>query len=73
MKARAFFFHYNKPASAKAGEPRITVHYKQRCLIVRNVVCSVPTHGRIGKRQPRFVVCGKANDITIKEGVAVIS
>lgn len=57
---RAFTLHYNKPASAQAREPRISVHVAGACHIVSNVICSVPTWGRIRKTQPRWVLAGKA-------------
>jgi hypothetical protein len=47
----AFWFHYNKPASAKAGHPVLTVHHKGACLLVRNIVCS----------QPRVVMAGRGS------------
>lgn len=68
-----FFFHYNKPASRSAGKPQITIHYKNQCLIVDNIICNVKTFGRIKKRQPHFVVAGNANKIDIKDNVANIS
>jgi hypothetical protein len=72
-KVKSFYFHYNKPASLKAGKPQITVHTGKACLLVDNVVCNVPTAGRIRKTQPRFVVAGKARSVVIEGGVALIS
>jgi len=59
-KPRAYFLHYNKPATAQAGEPRISVHVAGVCHIVTNVVCNTPTSGRIRKTQPRWVLVGRA-------------
>lgn len=70
---RSFFFHYNKPASRQRGKPVISIHYKDRCLLVDNIVCSVETKGRINKRQPFFVIAGKASDISIKDNIAYVS
>lgn len=69
---RAFFYHYNKPASASAGKPQITLHYKQTCLIVDNIDVQVPTKGRLRKRQPRFVVTGKCSSVEIIDNVAIV-
>jgi hypothetical protein len=69
----SFWFHYNKPASTKSGKPQITIHHKKSCIIVDNVICKVPTMGRIRKTQPRWVVAGKANDIKFENNVAIIS
>lgn len=55
---RAFWFHYNKPASARAGSPRLTVHYKGQCHVVRGVECMVPVHSRLRKSQPHVVMAG---------------
>ena len=59
MKPRVFFYHYNKPASLKAGKPQISVHYNKTCYVVDNICCGVPTWGHINKSQPRFVVKGR--------------
>lgn len=71
-KRHAFFFHYNRPASLKAGHPVISLHYRRRCMLVHNLVCEVPTRGRCRKTQPRFVIQGWAEEVTIKEAVAYI-
>lgn len=69
-----FWFHFNKPATQREGKPQISVHYRNRCLIVDNVVCNVPTHGKINeKRQPKFVMRGKTNDLEIKDNVVYIN
>lgn len=70
---RSFFYHYNKPASKQRGKPVISLHYMKQCLMIDNIVCSVPTQGRINKRQPYFVVTGKASDVSIKDGIAYVS
>jgi len=67
-----FFYHYNKPASKKAGKPVISVHYHNKCFLVDNIFCNVFTHGRIRKSQPYFVMTGKAKEITIKDNVAYV-
>jgi hypothetical protein len=60
-KPRAFFFHYNKPASRAAGAPVISLHVGGACHLVRNVDCLVPVKGRIRKAQPRWVMTGRAH------------
>jgi hypothetical protein len=69
----AFFYHYNKPLSQQRGVPTITIHFKGACHFVEGLTCTVPTKSRINKSQPRFVMAGKANKITIKNRVATIS
>lgn len=63
---KIFYFHYNKPASKKAGKPQISIHYKKTCYIVDNVDCRVPTIGKINKRQPFFVMKGKCETFIIE-------
>ncbi len=67
-----FWYHYNKPASAIAGKPQVTVHFKKQCMLVDNLVCKVPTHGHIRGDQPKFVIKGKCKSIKIVDGVAHI-
>ena len=67
-----FFFHYNKPASKAAGKPVISLHFKKQCVLVSNIVCGVPTKGKIRNKQPCFIMTGKANNISIVDNVALI-
>jgi hypothetical protein len=70
---RAFFFHFNKPASLQRGKPTISVHYGGNCYLVDNVDVRVATRGRVNpNRSPKFVMGGKAATITIEDGLAVI-
>lgn len=71
-KPRAFFFHYNRPQSQRAGHPMLSVHHAGVCHIVRNVRVLVPTEGRLRRTQPRFVMAGKCREVVIKDGVATI-
>lgn len=71
MIKKVFWYHYNKPASAKSGKPQITVHYNKVCHIVDNIICSVPTFGHLRKEQPKFVIKGKG-ELKIKNNVAYI-
>lgn len=69
---RSFFFHYNKPASQKAKKPQISIHYNKTCFIVDNLICDVPTYGKIRNSQPRFIVCGKCSSFEIIDGIGYI-
>ena len=68
----AFWFHYNRPASAQQGHPVMTVHYKGECHLVRDVVCNVPVHTRERSKQPRLVMAGKG-DVCISNNIAFIN
>lgn len=72
---RIFYFHYNKPASLKAGKVKMSVHFMGKCHIVDAVRCLVPCETRIKKRQPRCVMAGMADSVLIsgnKQSIAVI-
>jgi hypothetical protein len=71
-KPRAFWYHYNKPASAKAGRPMFTVHQSGVCHVVHGVQCHVPTRTRIRSSQPRAVV-GGVGRLRIEDGLATVS
>lgn len=66
MKPKVFFFHYNKPASASSGCPKLSVHYNKQCHIVDHVCCFVPISSHHQKRQPRCIMKGKARFVDIK-------
>lgn len=56
---KAFWYHYNKPASKRAGYPILTLHYEGKCHMVRSIDCQVPTYTRERSSQPNLVVAGK--------------
>jgi hypothetical protein len=66
-----FWFHYNKPATQKAGHPVMTVHAGGVCHIVRHIVCDVPVCTRERSKQPRVVMAG-TGEVTIRGGTAFI-
>lgn len=69
---RAFYFHYNKPASQRAGKVQLSLHYKGVCYLVDNISCYVSTAGRVRSSSPRFVMSGKASEIRFRNGIAEI-
>lgn len=69
---RAFFFHYNKPASRAAGKPVLTLHFAGKCHLVSSVFCFCPVSTHVRKKQPHCVVRGRGV-VEIKQGRAVIS
>ena len=70
---RAFWFHYNKPASRAAGAPRLTIHHEGQCKIVRSLECSVPIATRFRSTQPHCVMAGVASSVVLSHGHAKIS
>jgi len=67
-----FNFHYNKPASLKAGRPILTVHFRGVCHLVSSVRCVVPCETKIRKQQPRCVMAGDCNRVVVSKGQALI-
>lgn len=55
----AFWFHYNKPASAQEKRPVMSVHFKGACHLVHQVVCDVRLVTRERTTQPRMVMWGR--------------
>ncbi len=43
----------------------MTVHFKNTCHSVSDVVCNVPCESKWNKKQPRLVMQGFAEDVTL--------
>jgi hypothetical protein len=65
MNKKVFWFHYNKPASKMANNPKMTVHHNGICHIVDHIICDVSTYTKHNKRQPHVVLKGKCSSIDI--------
>jgi hypothetical protein len=57
LPKRVFWFHYRK----KDG--KMTIHYKNECIIVDEIICHVPCRSKRNKRQPKLVMSGKAKNV----------
>lgn len=71
-KPMLFWFHFNKPASDKAGHIVVTVHFNGATVDVPNLQVRVPTRGKVRSEQPRFVMAGKAQRLRVYANTAVI-
>jgi hypothetical protein len=69
---KRFFFHYNKPASQAQGCTVWSIHYNGSCHLVLEIDCKVPTQSKSNARQPRAVIVGKCDKITIVNERAII-
>lgn len=70
-RAYAFFFHYNKAASLRAGRNKLTVHYRGVCHIVNGVeLHELSIKSRDRAKQPRCVLVGRASELQIIAGIA---
>jgi hypothetical protein len=63
---RRFFYHYNK------HQNKMTIHWKKQCIIVKNIKCNVPCETHWSLKQPRIIIRGFANDVTIEGEIATI-
>lgn len=59
VKPKAFFLHFNKPASRKASEARWSIHQSGVCHIVKDFTLSTTVRPRYRKRQPICVLAGR--------------
>jgi hypothetical protein len=66
-KKYRFFYHYYKQ------KKKMSVHFKNSCTIVDDVVCKVPCETKWNKTQPQLVMRGFASNIEVKNNVAYIN
>lgn len=68
---RAFYYHYNKPASQKVGRPQASIHFKGKCIIVDMVHCNEICRSRVRKTQPKWVMFGMCDEVIVvkKNGI----
>jgi len=67
MSKLVFWLHYNKPASASAKSPKLTIHYRNECHIVDHVLIEGPvvfSHHR--KKQPRMILKGVCEGFEVR-------
>lgn len=61
-----FFYHFFKQKG------RMSVHFRDMCTVVDDVVCEVPCETKWNKIQPRLVMQGYATEVSIKDNKAFI-
>ena len=66
-KTYRYFYHYFK------GKRDMSVHFKNKCSVVNDIVCKVPCETKWRKTQPQLVMQGFCKNVEIKDGVAYIS
>lgn len=66
MKKYRFYYHYNKPNN------KMTVHFKNKCYIVDDVVCCVWCETKWNNTQPKLVIRGFAQEIKFEDNKAYI-
>ena len=66
-KKYRFFYHYFKQKG------KMSVHFRNSCCVVDNVICNVPCETKWNKTQPRLIMRGFASNIEFKNNVAIIN
>lgn len=61
-----FWFHYNKQ------KDMMSVHFRDKCIIVKDVICNRECFSKWNERQPHIVMKGLAKDVIVKNGKAYI-
>lgn len=65
-KQYRFFYHYYKQ------KKKMSIHFKNACIVVDNVICKVPCETKWNKRQPNLVMVGKATSVRIENNTGII-
>lgn len=65
-KRYRFFYHYRKM------DGRMTVHFRNQCMVATDVKCQVPCETKRNKRQPHLVMQGYCKSVDIAGDVARI-
>lgn len=69
-----FYLHYNQPESNKKRKPQMTVHYRDVCYYVDNIICNTISFGYNKNSQPMWVMKGKTNQFYVDgDGIAHIN
>ena len=61
-----FFYHFRRSTNG------MTVHFKGKCIPCMEVKCKVPCETKRNKQQPKLVMQGFCNKITIDNETAII-
>ena len=67
MKKYRFFYHFYKQKG------KMSVHFRNQCYIVDNVVCNVPCETKWRKTQPRLIIQGFCEDIKFVDNYVIIT
>lgn len=66
MSKYRFFYHFFKQKG------KMSVHFRNSCTIVDDVICEVPCETKWNKNQPKLVMQGFANKVDIVNNKAYI-
>lgn len=65
-KKYRFFYHYYKQ------KKKMSVHFRNKCIIVDDIVCKSPCETKWRDRQPNLIMQGFCNSIEIIDNKAYI-
>lgn len=66
MKKLRFFYHYRKQTGG------MSIHFKDKCSVVDNVICKVACETHWRKTQPMLVMRGFCKNVKIENGIGII-
>jgi len=66
MSKYRFFYHFFKQKG------KMSVHFRNSCTIVNDVICEVPCETKWNKTQPKLVMRGFATKVEIIDNKAYI-
>ena len=66
-KKYRFFYHYYRQYDC------LSIHFRNKCYRVNDIICKVPVESKWNKRQPKLVMRGFATKLEIKNDIGVIS
>jgi hypothetical protein len=66
MKKYRFFYHFYKQKG------KMSIHFKNTCCIVDDVVCNVPCETKWKSRQPKLVMQGFASSVRFENNIGII-
>jgi hypothetical protein len=61
-----FFYHFYKQKG------KMSVHFRNQCTVVDNIICAVPCETKWKPTQPRLVMQGFATSVEIRNNNAYI-
>ena len=59
MKKYRFFYHFYKQ------QGKMSIHFRDKCTVVDDVICAAPCETKWKKTQPRLVMQGYATEVNI--------
>lgn len=67
MKLYRFFYHYRR------SDKKMSIHFKNQCIPVDDVVCLVSCETKRNKIQPFLVLQGFCKEVIIKGNTGIIA